>query len=323
VDTKCVDVEMSRTGRRGRTRFAVTPPGYLTMVDSVKGPASLRRDGKCPPTREGVGQPGPTSPAADGTELATRCWLTVGGADAIVVVSHGFTANKDDPAVVALADQLHQSGNDVVTYDSRGHGQSGGVCTLGKLEELDVAAIVDWARARTDRVVLIGASTGAVGVLSYPAKDPDLTGVVTVSSPGEWRLPLRFWSLVTAGLARTALGRRWARRKMNVRIAPWSSPDPAHAHMLPNGWPSSAPGSTASCVCRCGAGHQTCDRRLLEPGHVHRPRQKHNAESIRGRQRSASDDDLQCQLPGQSGQMHSARQSRREPLLRLPRSGVG
>jgi pimeloyl-ACP methyl ester carboxylesterase len=147
------------------------------------------------------------------------------------VIAHGFTANKDDPNVVALADELHRHGYGVVTYDSRGHGHSGGLCTLGTLEGLDVAAVVGWARTRTSRIVLIGASMGAVGVLSHAAKDPDLVGVITVSSPGEWRLPLRFQSLITAGLARTAPGRRWAERTMNVRIAPWSSPDSAQAHL--------------------------------------------------------------------------------------------
>ncbi len=153
-----------------------------------------------------MGRAGPKLRAADGTELATRCWLGTGGADAMVVISHGFTANKDDPAVEALGDELHSIGYDVVTYDSRGHEQSGGLCTLGKLEGLDVAALVDWARARTSRIVPVGASMGAVGVLSYAAKDPDLAGAVTVSSPGEWRLPLRFRSLLAAGLARTSLG---------------------------------------------------------------------------------------------------------------------
>ncbi len=181
--------------------------------------------------RSGSGERGPSLRAADGTVVATRCWFTDGGADAVVVIAHGFTANKDDPKVVALAERLHEDGYDVVTYDSRGHGQSGGRCTLGKLEEQDVAAVVAWARQRTPRVVLVGASMGAVGVLSYAAKDPGLAGVVAVSSPGRWRLPLRIRSLVTAGMARTAPGRRWAKRKMNVRIAPWDAPEPAHVHL--------------------------------------------------------------------------------------------
>jgi uncharacterized protein len=199
-------------------------------VNSDQRPTSLELDR---PTSEKIraGQGGPALRAADGTLIATRCWLASESADAIVVISHGLTANKDDPKVVALAARLHEIGYDVVTYDSRGHGQSGGLCTLGKHEVQDVAALVGWARSRTRRVVLVGASMGAVGVLSYAARDSSLTGVIAVSSPGAWRLPLRAQSLITAGLARTTPGRRWARRKMNVRIAPWGSPEPAYAHL--------------------------------------------------------------------------------------------
>ena len=149
----------------------------------------------------------------------------------MVVIAHGLTANKDDPRVVAVAEALHGVGYDVVTYDSRGHGRSGGLCTLGKLEGMDVAALVGWARTRATRIITIGASMGAVGVLSHAAKDPALAGVVTVSSPGEWRLPRTFRALVTTGLARTAPGRHWARRRMNVRIARWAAPDSARTHL--------------------------------------------------------------------------------------------
>jgi alpha-beta hydrolase superfamily lysophospholipase len=199
-------------------------------VNSDQWPTSLELD-RPESEKKSAGQGGPALRAVDGTLLATRCWISSEPADAIVVISHGLTATKDDPKVVALAARLHEIGYDVVAYDSRGHGQSGGFCTLGKHEVQDVAALVEWVRSRTRRVVLVGASMGAVGVLSYAAKDSALTGVVAVSSPGAWRLPLRVQSLITAGLARTAPGRHWARRKMNVRIAPWGSPEPAYVHL--------------------------------------------------------------------------------------------
>ena len=63
------------------------------------------------------------------------------------------------------------------------------------------------------RVVLVGASMGAVAVLSHAATAHDLSGVVAVSSPGEWRLPLRIRSIATAGLARTRTGREFALRR--------------------------------------------------------------------------------------------------------------
>jgi pimeloyl-ACP methyl ester carboxylesterase len=168
---------------------------------------------------------GPRLETADGIRLATRRWAALDQGRATVVVAHGLTANKDEPRVVSLCAALQRQGFEVIAYDSRGHGQSGGQCTLGDLERHDVAAVVRWARARNRRIVLVGASMGAVAVLSYAATAHDLSGVVAVSSPGEWRLPFRIRSLATAGLARTKAGRKFARRHMNVRIAPWTSPE--------------------------------------------------------------------------------------------------
>ncbi len=168
---------------------------------------------------------GPRVETSDGIELATRRWPADDHGRAIVVVAHGLTANKDEPRVVSLCVALQRQGHEVIAYDSRGHGRSGGLCTVGDLERHDVAAVVEWARARHERVVLVGASMGAVAVLAYAATASDLSGVVAVSSPGEWRLPLRIRSLATAGLARTRTGRSFARRRMNVRIAPWTSPE--------------------------------------------------------------------------------------------------
>ena len=199
-----------------RVRFRTSPP------DRARATPTQRDKGA---ETGGSGIPGPRLETSDGVELATRRWPVSDGARAVVILAHGLTANKDEPRLMSLASELQGQGFEVIAYDSRGHGQSGGQCTLGDLERHDVAAVVEWARTRNRRVVLVGASMGAVGVLAYAATAKDLTGVVTVSSPGEWRLPLRVRSMITASLARTRTGRQFARRRMNVRIAPWTSPE--------------------------------------------------------------------------------------------------
>ena len=203
----------------GRVRLWGSPSGGVGSPGSGSG-----LDGRAAPAQGGV--PGPRLKTSDGIELATRTWPVLGGqARAIVIVAHGLTANKDEPRVVSLCSALQCQRFEVIAYDSRGHGQSGGQCTVGDLERHDVAAVVRWARARSRLIVLVGASMGAVAVLSYAAGAHDLSGVVAVSSPGEWRLPFRIRSVATAALARTTTGRNFARRHMNVRIAPWTSPE--------------------------------------------------------------------------------------------------
>ena len=97
--------------------------------------------------------------------------------------------------------------------------------TLGDLERHDVAAAVDAARDRSDRVVLVGASMGAIAALRYAAATDDLAGVVSVSCPARWRLPRNLRGVAAAGLTRTRVGRALASRWMGVQVAPrWTEP---------------------------------------------------------------------------------------------------
>lgn len=143
-----------------------------------------------------------------------------------MVLVHGFGATKDDAGVVAVAEALSADGHRVLAYTARGHGDAEGLCTLGDLERHDVAAAVDLARADADRVVLVGTSMGAIAVLRHAADHP-VDGVVTVSSPAEWRVPRTAQSAAAALLTRTPPGRWAARRFLHVRLsAEWSDPAP-------------------------------------------------------------------------------------------------
>ncbi|MGH9112928.1 MAG: alpha/beta hydrolase, partial [Acidimicrobiales bacterium] len=114
---------------------------------------------------------------ADGVRLAARWWeapSTIGdpaGSVAVVLV-HGFAASKDEASVEEVARRLSASGNPVLTYDSRGHGESAGLCTLGDLERLDVDAAVGAAVERAGEVVVVGTSMGGVAVLNHMAGAP-------------------------------------------------------------------------------------------------------------------------------------------------------
>jgi alpha-beta hydrolase superfamily lysophospholipase len=164
---------------------------------------------------------------SDGVELATRSWEFDGEARAVVVLVHGLSSSKDHPHVAALAALIRDRGIEVMSYDARGHGESGGYSTLGDLERNDVAAAVAQARSRHQHVALIGASMGAIAALAYGETDPGLAGIVVVSSPADWRIPFRIRALLTVALARTGPGRRFAARHTRVRIhAVWNPTEP-------------------------------------------------------------------------------------------------
>ena len=164
---------------------------------------------------------------ADGLSLPTRRWSRP-DARATVILVHGFAASRMDGALVRQAEALHEAGFDVVTYDSRGHGDSDGLCTLGDLERHDVAAAVEGDRRPDRPVVVVGASMGAISVLRYAAcTDARVDGVVAISCPAAWRAPRSAQGMAAAALTQTRLGRRLADRRMRVRLSPiWSNPEP-------------------------------------------------------------------------------------------------
>jgi alpha-beta hydrolase superfamily lysophospholipase len=154
----------------------------------------------------------------DGVRLAVGRWHPAADRGTAVVVVHGFGATKESPTVAMVAETLAADGHQVLSYTARGHGQSEGSCTLGDLEHLDVEAATELARQSADRVVLVGASMGAIAVLRHAShRAPD--GVVTVSSPADWSLPRTLQSAGAAVLTQTRAGRWIARRALRVRLS--------------------------------------------------------------------------------------------------------
>jgi pimeloyl-ACP methyl ester carboxylesterase len=159
------------------------------------------------------------------------------GADLCLVVAHGFTLTRRRPAVRAIVEGFRAVGG-VVSFDFRGHGDSGGASTVGDLEVLDLAAAVRWARELGYRwVVTVGWSMGASVAVRHAAgchqPGPDDPGhrvdaVVSVSGPSRWHFkdttPMR---LLHRGVE-TATGRVVMARAFGTRIAgaDWEPPPP-------------------------------------------------------------------------------------------------
>lgn len=170
----------------------------------------------------------PTFSTSDDLLLAGHRRLAEAEPRAAVVLAHGFSASAEDPTVAATALALTGAGFDVVTYDARGHGGSEGESTLGDLEQHDVAAAVHAARERSDRLVVVGASMGAIAVLRYAANhEAEIHGVVAVSCPARWELPRTPMAVACTALTRTRPGRAVAARWLRVRVASrWTDPEP-------------------------------------------------------------------------------------------------
>ena len=150
-------------------------------------PSSRRRSGSAP-VRTG------TVLAADGERISVAYDAgPTGGAGpgTVFVVSHGFTGGWRRPDNRRIATALAHHGA-VVSYDSRGHGRSSGMTTLGDAEVLDLDAAIGWARwlGALD-VVTVGFSMGGSIVLRQaalcsPGGREAPQAVVSVSAAGFW-----------------------------------------------------------------------------------------------------------------------------------------
>jgi uncharacterized protein len=107
-----------------------------------------------------------------------------GGRRGTVIYLHGFADNRASGA--GVMERFRRRGFDVVAYDSRAHGESGGgASTYGFHEKEDLRRVLD--TLEPGPVVLIGASLGAAVALQAAAVDPRISAVVAAETFSDLR----------------------------------------------------------------------------------------------------------------------------------------
>jgi len=118
--------------------------------------------------------------ATDGTKLS-GWWIPAKGAERTVLLCHGLGANKLNQ--LHMARRLHEAGYNVLTFDFRAHGESGGqFSSFGDRERRDVLGAVRYLKAaRPDaarQIVAVGASLGAAAMIAAAAEGADVDALV-------------------------------------------------------------------------------------------------------------------------------------------------
>ncbi len=123
--------------------------------------------------------------AADGIRLRASSLAGPSHEATGVVIAHGFAAHRRKPSYALLADCLSGFAH-VLSLDLRGHGRSGGRCTFGDCEALDIRAGADWLRAAGHCcVVTVGVSMGSAAVLHALAQGLEVDAAVTISGQAQ------------------------------------------------------------------------------------------------------------------------------------------
>ena len=106
--------------------------------------------------------------------------------DEVVIVAPGWCMTKDSDAFCKIS-EMFAAYFDVISFDFRGHGKSGGMYTFTAKELMDMDAVVRFARKNNyNKIYLAGFSLGAAMSLIYASKSRFIDKVIAVSAPSDF-----------------------------------------------------------------------------------------------------------------------------------------
>ncbi len=161
----------------------------LTIVACAQLPA-LGAGGLLHPARHIARGPAPArcvDSELEGDDVTLRGWRCRSAMErprGTIVYLHGIADNRG--SATGVVQRFTARGFDVIAYDSRAHGESGGdACTYGYFEKRDLHKVVDTIAAAP--VILIGTSLGAAVALQEAADDPRIAAVVAAETFSDLR----------------------------------------------------------------------------------------------------------------------------------------
>ncbi len=116
------------------------------------------------------------------------------GHDELVIVAPGWCMTKASSAFKRIS-KFFAKYFDVICFDFRGHGKSGGMFTFTAKELMDMDAVIRFARNKNYKnIYLIGFSLGASIAIIYTAKSIFINKLIAVSAPTDFdKIENKMW----------------------------------------------------------------------------------------------------------------------------------
>jgi uncharacterized protein len=171
----------------------------VTLVASVAAvlagcmPASWGANALLHPARRAVTLPAPASfeqLTLAGADVMLKAWRlrATPPTRGTLIYLHGVADNR--MSGTGIGQRFAEKGFDVIAYDSRAHGESGGeACTYGFFEKQDLVRVLDTIAVRP--IVLFGVSLGAAVALQTAALDDRIAAVVAIETFSDLRTVAR------------------------------------------------------------------------------------------------------------------------------------
>lgn len=116
------------------------------------------------------------------------------GFDSVVIICPGFFNSKENRWMRAAVNMLSPE-HDVIIFDFRGHGKSGGIYTWSAKERLDIDAVMNYAANQGyKKIGVLAFSLGAAAAVNDAATRNDIKSMVLVSCPSAFdSIDYHFW----------------------------------------------------------------------------------------------------------------------------------
>lgn len=112
-----------------------------------------------------------------------------------VILAHGFFNSRKAVLFKDMAAALIDD-YDVVVFDFRGHGESGGPFHWTAKEHLDLIAVLDYCRRDYEKIGVVGFSLGAAASIIAAARSDLISSLIAVSAPTQFnKIEFHFWKM--------------------------------------------------------------------------------------------------------------------------------